>query len=115
MQHGAMRASVIIPANTRVPAKETKRFGLVEEGQTEARVTIVSGPDGADPNDCIVYGDLDLPELSTRPVCDDSIEVQYEFTVEGTLIVTVTDTISGKSTSEIKKGLGGLFAGSAES
>ena len=99
---------MIIPANRKVPAEEEKSFALLDEIQTGAEATIASGPHHADPADCKIYGKLLLKDLPPRSPDKDSITVRYGFTADGELSITMTDAISGKSTSDIIRGLGGL-------
>lgn len=101
---GVLRNSVIIPANTSLPAEGADTFALVDANQTVAEVVITSGADGAEPADCKIYGSMLLRGLPPRLPKEVSIEVKYAFNTDGTLHVTVTDKISGKSTSEIKRG-----------
>lgn len=104
--NGVERNNVMIPANTPLPAEKTDIFALPRADQTEARVVITRGADQADPADCTTYGEAVLAGLPPRSPDLQSIEVTYGFTVEGTLTVTITDTISGKTTSKIKRGFG---------
>jgi molecular chaperone DnaK len=109
------RNCVIIPANTPLPAEKEDVFTLSHENQTEVKVTITSGAHHADPVDCKVYGEIILTGLPIRPAHADSIQVKYGFTVEGTLTITITDLISGKTTSEIKRGLNDIVGGARQS
>jgi molecular chaperone DnaK len=113
--NGVERNCVIIPANSKLPAEKEESFALVQESQTEAKVTITSGAHHADPADCKVYGDVVLTGLPKRSPQLDSIKVKYGFTVEGTLDITITDTVSGKTTSEIKRGLNDIVGGPSQS
>lgn len=101
---GVQKNSVIIPANTSLPAEKEDVFSLVDANQTVAEVVITSGQDGADPADCRIYGNITLRDLPPRSPHIDSIRVKYAFNTDGTLHVTVTDKISGTSASEIKRG-----------
>jgi molecular chaperone DnaK len=111
--NGTMRNSVIIPANTPVPAKLENTFALVDANQTVAEVVITSGEDGADPADCKIYGSVTLRGLPPRSPDLNSIKVKYAFNADGTLHVTITDSISGKTTSEIKKGFDNVIGKAA--
>jgi molecular chaperone DnaK len=108
---GVLRNCVVIPANTELPAVRERVFGLASENQTEAQTTITSGPDGVDPSECKPHGDVVLRELPPRPPNGEDIKVKYAFTVEGTLDVTITDALSGMTTSEVKRGLSDLLGG----
>jgi molecular chaperone DnaK len=103
LRNGAMRNCVIIPANTPLPAEMSDTFALVDDRQTVAEVRITSGPDGVQEPQCKVYGELRLEGLPPRPAGKDSIEVKYGYTVEGVLTVTITDTISKKGTSDVRR------------
>ncbi len=106
--NGTERNSVIIPANTKLPVEIEKPFGLVFENQTAARVTITSGAHHAAPADCQRYGEVILAELPPRALGSEDIRVKYGFGADGRLHVTITDLLSGKSTSELKRGLEGM-------
>ena len=103
LRNGVMRNCVIIPANTQLPAEMKDTFSVVDEDQTGVEITITTGPDNADESDCKKYGTLGLEGLPPRPTDVDSIEVKYGYTVEGVLTMTITDLISGKSASEIRR------------
>jgi molecular chaperone DnaK len=115
LRNGVMRNCVIIPANTPLPAEMKDRFALLDDNQTAAEVVITSGPDNADPADCIIYGRLTLSGLPPRPAGQNSIEVKYGYTVEGVLTVTITDLISGKTSSEVRRLTLGEQPGAAHS
>jgi len=109
--NGVERNCVIIPANTTLPATKVESFGLSHPHQAAAKVTITSGPHHAMPAECTQYGDIVLQNLSPRPCDQEDIEVKYGFTADGTLDVAITDKVSGKTTSEVKRGLNGLVGG----
>jgi molecular chaperone DnaK len=115
LDDSVVRNCVIIPANTPLPAEENRKFALLHENQTEAKVTIASGPNHADPAACRIYGDVILTGLPKRSPEDESISVKYGFTAEGTLSINITDLISGKTTSEIKRGLNDIIGGISQS
>lgn len=112
-QDGTMRNSVIIPANTPLPAELENTFALVDANQTVAEVVITSGEDGADPADCKIYGSVTLRGLPPRSPELNSIKVKYAFNADGTLHITIIDSISGKTTSEIKKGFDNVIGKAA--
>ena len=109
--NGVDKNCVIIPANKRLPATMKDTFGLPDPHQTGVKVTITSGPQHALPEACTRYGAMMLREIPPRTVDRQDIEVLYGFTADGTLDITVTDTLSGKSTREIIRGLNGLVGG----
>jgi len=114
LRNGVLRNCVIIPANTPLPAERKDTFALADARQTVAEVTITTGPDDVPKEECKEHGTLSLAGLPPRPVGQISIEVRYGFTVEGTLTVTITDLVSGKSTSEIRHLALGAGAGATE-
>jgi len=103
LRNGIRRNCVIIPANTPLPAELKDTFALVDDSQTGAEVIITTGPDNVDEKDCTKYGSLHLTGLPPRPAGQVSIEVKYGYTVEGMLTVTITDLISGKTSSEVRR------------
>lgn len=84
------------------------RFALVTAGQTEARVTVAQGPDGALPTDCTIIGELVLGGLPPGPPTE-RIIVSYGLTSEGTLAIAATDTVSGKRTTDVRRDLTDLI------
>jgi molecular chaperone DnaK len=88
---------VMIPANTPLPARKEDRFELVDPRQTQARITIVQGPQDAAENECIKIGEIILDNLPPNPDTN-RIVIHYAYNVDGILEVTATDTLSGLST-----------------
>ncbi len=111
MRNGAERNSVIIPANSRLPAKKEDDFAVEHPEQTAVTVKITSGADHADPADCKFYGDMVLDGLPKRSPDKNSIRVTYGLTADATLDITITDLISGKSVNDIRQGFGDLLGG----
>ncbi|MBP7935823.1 MAG: Hsp70 family protein [Phycisphaerae bacterium] len=100
---------VIIPPNTPLPAEQEDMFALQQETQTEAPVVITQGRHHVPPSECNVIGEMVLKDLPPGPLVD-RIRVKYGLAADGTLHITVTDTVSKKSTSDIKRGLAHLIA-----
>jgi molecular chaperone DnaK (HSP70) len=104
LHNGVECNCVIIPANTPLPAEKEELFSLVQENQTEARIAVAQGPDKALPADCTLIGEMILGGLPPGDK-DDRVAVKYGLTAEGTLTINGTDTLSGKTTSDVKRDL----------
>lgn len=104
LDNGVERNCVIIPANTPLPAEKEEKFSLVHANQSEARIAVAQGADKALPADCTILGELILGGLPPGPMTD-RVTVKYGLTTEGTLTITGTDTVSKKTTSDVKRDL----------
>lgn len=94
---GVLRNSVIIAANTPLPAQKQQRFELTDPRQTQARITIVQGPPDALEADCVKIGEVLLENLPPDPNTD-RIQITYAYNIDGILEVTATDILSGRTT-----------------
>lgn len=93
---GRLRNVVLINKNTSLPVEKDDTFQLEHDNQTQARVAVVQGEDGADPDDCTILGEMAIRDLPPGPVDADRIMVKYTLTSEALLEVSATDTISGQ-------------------
>jgi molecular chaperone DnaK len=84
----------LIEANTRVPAKSTKRFQTVVGNQTELHVEVTQGND-EDPAYVKVIGD----ELLTIPPypAGAPVDVTFAYDIDQTVFIEVTDLTAGRS------------------
>ena len=97
----------IIAKNTALPAKCTEKFSLVDKDQTTVLVGVFVGQKGQPLDECLYIGDVELSGLPAGNVAEERITVTYEYSKSGIVSVTVSDSISGKSTNgEIKHQLG---------
>lgn len=102
---GAFEFIEMILKNSVLPASHTEVFGLKEKGQTQVDVYVLQGEHGQHPDDCLHIDTLHLTGLPPgRGDGDPRIEVKYEYQADGLVVVTATDTESGKSvTSDITR------------
>ena len=91
---GLAENSVIIPRNTRVPAKQAQTYRTIRPGQTEVDVTVTQGDD----TDLRFVRVLDS-EVSSVPIppypAGAPIEVIFAYDVDQTVFVEVTDLTAG--------------------
>jgi len=71
-------------------------------------MVITQGLDKARPEECSIIGTSVLDGLPPGPLTE-RIVVKYGLTAEGILDIKITDLVSGKSTSDVKRGLDGLI------
>lgn len=113
VNNGVERNTVIIPANSKLPAEKSEEFGVEHPDQTAVKVKITNGADYADPADCKIYGEIVLDGLSRRSPDKNSIRVTYGLTVDATLDITITDLVSGKSVNDVRRGFDDLLGGTS--
>jgi len=84
----------LIEANTRIPAKSTKRFRTVVDGQTELHVEVTQGND-ADPDYVKIIGDevLTIPPYPAGA----PVDVTFAYDIDQTVFIEVTDLTAGQS------------------
>ncbi len=95
---GREKNSVIIPANTPLPAQKEDTFGMLSENQTAVNVVVLQGPENAEPADCVRIGEVVLRDLPPGLPVVPRIKITYGYNVDGIIQVTATDSISGRST-----------------
>ena len=86
--------SVLIPRNHRLPAKETKTYSPVHAGQETVVIDVIEGdPEkGVDHPDNIILKEWTVPLPGQPGDPDRSLEVTYEYDLDGILHVLVTDS-----------------------
>jgi molecular chaperone DnaK len=100
-EDGRERNFVILPANARIPRRESKVFRTVVHNQTEVKVRVTVGDD-EEPGDVeIITKDSDGVELSIPPYPAGSpIEVFIAYDIDGTVHVEVMDLVANRSLGE---------------
>jgi molecular chaperone DnaK len=84
---------VIISPNSRIPAKQTKPFQTVQDGQTEIRVKVTQGDD-SDPDYVKVIGEqvLSIPPYPAGA----GVGVTFAYDIDQTVFIEVTDLTAGQ-------------------
>ena len=99
--------AVIIKKNTSLPATRTETFKMKEIGQTAVSVSVYQGKEGSSLAQCLHIDDVLLDGLPSADANEERIVVEYGYSLDGIVHVTVTDKISGKSrTADISHNLG---------
>ncbi len=93
---GHLRNVVLIEKNTPLPAEKEDTFQLEHENQSQAQITVVQGEHEADPEDCMMLGEMVIRDLPPGPVDAGRIQIKYTLSTEAILGVSATDTISGQ-------------------
>jgi len=88
--------SVILQRNTPIPGKAVKRYGSVDDRQTQFKITVVQGEDRQPVKDTLVVAEREL-ELPPRSHTEPSMEVMIGYDPSGMVKVAVRDLISGKT------------------
>lgn len=92
--------SVIVPKNTAVPYEHPPEFFRLERpNQTDVVIEILQGQNGSPAAKCQVIGRLELKGLPPEVQRSPRIKVDFRFDQNTLVVVTATDTISGKSQS----------------
>jgi molecular chaperone DnaK len=87
--------STIIPRNTVIPVTRSKLYYTTTDNQKLVRVEVSQGENvEADQN--VPLGSFDVEGLPAKPAGDVAIEVQFSFDLNGILIVTASETSSGR-------------------
>lgn len=109
---GGLRAFLMIPKLTPLPAEKTETFATVTDNQTTVKLEVmeggIMGTDGTcDPADCTKIGEALLENIPSHPK-GAPIEVTYRYNSDGSLEVHGKDVKSGKSVKTIIHHTGGL-------
>lgn len=101
------RMSIVIPANTSIPTRESKVFATTEDSQSFVAIEIHQGPDPqASKNRRL--GRFVLGDLAIRPRGHTRVEVAFSLDADGILHVDATEVGTGKATSVTIEAASGL-------
>ncbi len=90
--------SVMVPKNTRIPARHVRKFTTHEDGQTEVEIRVFQGPyPRASENHGL--GSFVLEEIPPAPRLVPKIEVAFELDASGMLAVSASDGSTGRQQS----------------
>lgn len=91
------RNNVIIPRNTKIPAKRSEVFGTVQDGQTEIRVEVTQGDD-EDPDYVRLVTKQGGQLFAIPPYPSGApIQITFHYDIDQTIQVEVTDLTAGRS------------------
>ncbi len=93
-KQGLPRTSVMIRANSALPAVRRSRFFTIKDGQTAVKVVVLEG-DAPDPDACTRVGELVITGLPSRPKGQE-IEISYAYDADGRIQVMARDLGSGQ-------------------
>jgi len=93
-------SSVIIPANTSVPAQSVKIYHTLRDNQTAAEITVFQG-ESIFVWDNFELGKFTLTELRMAPAGDVKIDVCFKIDAEGILDVTASE-VGANNTGSVK-------------
>lgn len=86
----------ILTKDTPIPSIQTRNFKLTELGQTNIRVQIMQGEEGAKADDCLSMGLFDLKDLPQRSDIVSRIEITFDLDSNGLLTASARDIVSNK-------------------
>jgi molecular chaperone DnaK len=92
---GRDRTSVMIPRNTALPHRVTRRFRTVSDGQRSALVEVLEG-EAPEPEACVPIGQCRLDQLPEGLPAGSSIEVTYSYEANGRVRITARDPVGGR-------------------
>jgi molecular chaperone DnaK len=96
---GRLENSVIIPHNTRIPAKETKTYATVEDNQTSVQMQITEGDD----EDLDYVQRIHEEPIGIRPYPQGApIEVTMSYDIDAVIHVQVRDVTADEMLGEIE-------------
>ncbi|MBE1537042.1 Hsp70 family protein [Actinomadura algeriensis] len=89
--------SVLIPRNTKYPARATDSYMAARPYQEEVDIQVIEGDPGKpiDDDDNVVLKVWSVPLVEPRPVERSAFDVTYEYDVDGILHVTARDHLTG--------------------
>jgi molecular chaperone DnaK (HSP70) len=87
----------ILRRNTPIPCDRSAPFKLAGEGQTDARVELLQGEDGAERDECLVMGHFDLSDLPPIQGSPHGFDIRLRIDRNGLLTAWAQDTPSGKT------------------
>ncbi len=90
--------SVILDKGVPIPSDQTQPFTLAVPGQTDAKIEILQGKDGAAYSECLLLGHFELTGM--KPIFDKPhrVDVRLKFDHNGMLSANAYDPVSGIST-----------------
>ena len=92
---GQMINHIMIPRNTRLPAKKTNTFATNKDGQSRVSIKVVEG-DAPDPDACSMLGKCRITDLPENLPKGSPVEVTYSFSKSGRVSVEARETTGGK-------------------
>ncbi|MBX3471492.1 MAG: Hsp70 family protein, partial [Planctomycetes bacterium] len=90
---GRPKTSVMIPANSPLPAVHKSRFFTIHDRQTAVKVVVLEG-DSPDPSACARVGECVIQGLPPRPKGQE-IEIAYCYDHDGRIHIVAQDVGSG--------------------
>jgi molecular chaperone DnaK (HSP70) len=90
------RNSIMIPAQSVIPAERKREFVTVKDGQTTVKVKVLEGSH-TDPARCVLVGDLVVSGFPADRPKGQAIEVFYGCDQDGRIQVSARDKASGMS------------------
>jgi molecular chaperone DnaK len=91
---GKPKTSVMIPANTPLPATTVSKFHTIQDRQTAVKVVVLEG-DSPDPAACVRVGECVIDGLPPRPK-GQAVEVAYSYDHDGRIRIDARDVGSGQ-------------------
>lgn len=92
---GQRRNVIMIPEQTKLPAKKTGVFGTFKENQVTVEITVVEG-ESENPEDCTEIGTLVISDLPSGRPKGSKIEVTYSYDEAGRIEISARDVDTGK-------------------
>ncbi len=94
---GKLVNSVILDKGVPIPSDQTEPFALAAPGQTDARIVILQGRDGAVSDECLQLGHFELEGMT--PVYDrpHRVDIRLRFDHNGVLSASAYDPVDGIS------------------
>ena len=89
--------SAILRRNTPIPCDRSAPFKLAGEGQTDARIELLQGEDGAERDKCLVMGHFDLSDLPPVHGSPHGFDIRLRIDRNGMLMAWAQDAPSGKT------------------
>ncbi len=90
--------SVLVPKNTRIPARLVRKFTTHQDGQTEVEIRVFQGP-YARATENHGLGSFVLEHIAPAPRMQPKIDVAFELDASGMLSVSAADTLTGRQQS----------------
>lgn len=95
-------STVMIPRNTTVPVRKTRRFTTHENDQTDVEIKVFEG-ERTFARDNQLLGTFELAGIPAAPRGTAQIDVELALDADGVLQVTATETVSGRTQSVVIK------------
>jgi molecular chaperone DnaK (HSP70) len=92
---GEARTSVMVPANTQLPATKRSTFYTINDNQTGVRVVVLEG-ESPDPDECTRIGECVISGLPARAKGQE-IEISYSYDSDGRIRIESRDVGTGKA------------------